>query len=86
MAGYVPRSESQRGSLLFCYFLHKKFDEAHQMLVEAYGVHAMGRTQCYEWFKRFAAGEYEVSDKPHGRPPRKFGDEELEALLQKNCA
>jgi len=81
MAGYVPSSEVLRGNLLFCFFLHKSAEEAHQMLVEAYSNHALSRTQCFEWFKKFRAGQYEVTNQPRGRPSKKFEDEELDALL-----
>jgi len=48
------------------------------MLVEAYGDHALGKSQCYEWFKRFKSGNF---DEERGRPPKKFEDHELQALL-----
>lgn len=86
MADYVPKSDFQRGNLLFCFFLHKNAEEAHQMLVEAYGNHALSRTQCFEWFKKFRAGHYELPNQPRGRPPKTFEDEELENLLEQNCA
>lgn len=86
MAGYVPNNEFQRGNLLFCYFLKKNAEQAHQLLVEAYGGHALSRRQCFEWFKKFKAGQYELQNQPRGRPPKKFEDEELETLLEENCA
>jgi hypothetical protein len=83
MAGYVPENEFQRGNLLFCYFLQKNAEQAHQMLVEAYGVHALSRTQCFEWFRKFGAGQYELSNQPRGRPSKRFEDKKLETNLVK---
>ena len=30
------------------------------MLVEAYGGHALGKSQCFEWFKKFRSGKFDV--------------------------
>jgi len=54
------------------------------MLVEAYGDHALGKSQCYEWFKRFKSGNFDVEDEERGRPPKKFEDHELQALLDED--
>jgi len=54
------------------------------MLVEAYGGHALGKSQCYEWFKRFKSGNFDVEDEERGRPPKKFEDHELQALLDED--
>ncbi|EFN88027.1 hypothetical protein EAI_06543, partial [Harpegnathos saltator] len=42
-----------RTALIFCYHLKKTAAESHRMLVEAYGEHALGKSQCFEWFKKF---------------------------------
>jgi hypothetical protein len=46
----------QRVNIKFCVKLGKTITETHEMLKEAYGDQCMGRTQCYEWFKRFKDG------------------------------
>lgn len=51
------------------------------MLVEAYSNHALCRTQCFVWFKKFRVGQYEVTNQPRGRPSKKFELEKLQALL-----
>jgi hypothetical protein len=43
-------------NIKFCVKLGKTFTKTHEMLKEAYGDQCMGRTQCYEWFKRFKDG------------------------------
>ena len=56
------------------------------MLVEAYGKHALAEITCREWFQRFKTGDFDVNDKEHGKPPKKFDDKELQALLDEDDA
>ena len=37
------------------------------MLVEAYGEHALGKTQCFEWFKKFKTGNFDVRNEDRGK-------------------
>ena len=41
------------------------------MLVEAYGEHALGKTLCFEWFKKFKRGNFDVRNEDRGKPPKK---------------
>lgn len=84
MARFEPTNAHLREALLFCYHLKKSATEAHQMLEEAYGDHALGKTQCYNWFKKFKSGDFEVDNESRGRPPQKFEDAELQALLDQD--
>jgi len=36
------------------------------MLVEAYGEHALGKSQCFEWFKKVA--NFDVRNEERGKP------------------
>ena len=36
------------------------------MLVEAYGEHALGKLQCFEWFKKFRSGNFDVRNEERG--------------------
>jgi len=54
------------------------------MLVKAYGEHALGKSQCFEWFKKFKSGDFDVTNKDRGKPPKKFEDSELQALLDED--
>ena len=40
--------------------MKKTAAESYQMLVEAYGEHALGKLQCFEWFKKFRSGNFDV--------------------------
>lgn len=55
------------------------------MLVNAFGEHASGETQCKEWFRKFRSGNFDVRHDKRGRPPKKFEYTELQALLDKDA-
>lgn len=84
MSTFVPERRHLREALLFMFNLKKNATTAHQMLVEAYGDHALCKRTCREWFQRFKMGDFEVGDKDHGKPPQKFQDDELQALLDED--
>ena len=50
------------------------------MLVDAYGEHALGETQCFEWFKKFKSGNFDVRNEDRGKSAKK-----LEDWDQKGC-
>lgn len=86
MTSFEPKSAHLREVLLFCYNWKKSATEAHQMLVEVYGDHALSKAQCYNWFKKFKSGNFETDNEPRGKPADKFDDAELQNLLdQDNC-
>lgn len=70
-----------REALLFCFHLKKSAADSHQMLQEAYGDAALGRSQCFEWFKKFSEGNFTTTNMDRGRPEKTFEDAELQALL-----
>ena len=71
MSSFVPTNYNLRTALIFCYHLKKTAAESHRMLVEAYGEHAFGNTQCFEWFKKFKSGDFDVRNEERGKPPKK---------------
>ena len=56
----MPGNYDLRTALIFCYHLKKTAAESHRILVEAYGEHALGKSQCFEWFKKFRSGNFDV--------------------------
>ncbi|KYN20078.1 Uncharacterized protein K02A2.6 [Trachymyrmex cornetzi] len=58
MSNFVPGNYDLRTALIFCYHLKKTAAESHRMLVETYGKHALGKSQCFEWFKKFKSGDF----------------------------
>ena len=66
MSNFVPGNYDLRTALIFCYHLKKTAAESHRMLVEAYGEHALGKSQCFEWFKKFRSGNFNVRNEERG--------------------
>lgn len=81
MPSFVPNKEHVRTALLLCFNLKKTAAESHRMLVDAYGDSALSATQCKVWFRRFKDGDFDVTDKAKGGPPKKYEDADLQALL-----
>ena len=71
MSSFVPTNYDLRTALVFCYHLNITAAKSHRMLVEAYGEHALGKTQCFEWFKNFKSGNFDVRNEDRGKPPKK---------------
>ena len=86
MSNFLPGNYDLRTALIFCYHLKKTAAESHRMLVEAYGEHALGKSQCFEWFKKFRSGNFDARNEERGRPPKKFQDSELQASLDEDDA
>ncbi|UYV66229.1 hypothetical protein LAZ67_4000912 [Cordylochernes scorpioides] len=76
-----PKSAHLREVLLFAFNWKKGATEAHRMLEEVHGDHALSKSQCYRWFKKFQSGDFELDNEPRGKPHQKFEDAELQALL-----
>ncbi|UYV78809.1 hypothetical protein LAZ67_16002855 [Cordylochernes scorpioides] len=81
---FRAKSAHLREVLLFAFNWKKSATEAHRMLEEVYGDHALSKSQCNRWFKKFQSGDFELDNEPHGKPHQKFEDAELQALLDKN--
>ena len=62
-------STEQRICIKFCFKIGKNATETYQLLRQAYGEDAMGRTQVFDWFRRFTEGRTSVESDPRsGRP------------------
>ena len=66
MSNFVSGNYDLRTALIFCYHLKKTAAKSHRMLVEAYGEHALGKSLCFEWFKKFRSGNFDVRDEERG--------------------
>jgi len=67
MSNFVPGNYDLRTALIFLP-LKKTAAESHRMLVEANGEHALGKSQCFEWFKKFKSGDFDVRNEERGKP------------------
>ncbi|UYV74015.1 hypothetical protein LAZ67_11001841 [Cordylochernes scorpioides] len=84
MAISEPKSAHLREVLLFAFNWKRSATEAHRMLEEVYGDHALSKSQCYRWFKKFQSGDFKLDNEPRGKPPQKFEEAELQALLDED--
>lgn len=66
--------------------MKKNASESRRLLVEVYGDNILSNQACSEWFRRFKSGDFDLSDKERGRPPKKFNDADLQALLDEDDA
>jgi len=53
----------------FCFKIGKTVTETYQLLQQAYGEDAMGRTQVFDWFRRFKEGRTSVESDSHSGQP-----------------
>ena len=84
-SNFVPEKVFLREVLLHYFNMKKTVVESHRILVEVYGEHALAELTCQKWFARFKSGDFGLEDEEHLGQPKKFEDEELEALLDENC-
>ena len=85
MSNLVPEKVFLRGVLLHYFNMKKTAAESHRILVAVYGEHALAMRTCQKWFARFESGDFGLEDEERPGQPKKFEDEELEALLDEDC-
>lgn len=85
MSNFVPGKVFLRGVLLHYFNMKKSATESHRILVEVYGDHALAERTCQKWFSRFKSGDFNLEDDERPGQPKRFEDEELEALLDEDA-
>jgi len=71
-------STEQRICNKFCFKIGKTATETYQLFQQAYGENAMGRTQVFDWFRRFEEGRTSVESDPRlGRPSTSKNEETI---------
>ena len=86
--GYVTaifamcESTEQRICIKFCFNIGKTATETYQLLQQAYGEDAMGRTQVFDWFRRFKEGRTSVESNPLSGRPSTSRNEEMIAKVR----
>ena len=58
--------------------------ESHRILVEVYGDYALAERTCQKWFTRVKSRDFGLEGEERPGQPKKFKDEELEALLDED--
>jgi len=60
--------------------------EATAMICATYGENAVSHTTCKRWYHKFRQGDFSLKDEPRVGRPQKIETDELQALLDINCA
>ena len=84
MWNFVPEKVFLWGVLLHYFNMKKNAAESHRILVEVYGEHALAEQTCQKWFARIKSHDFGLEDEERPGQPKKFEDEELEALLDED--
>ena len=75
------RNFEQRCAIKFCVKLGKTGIETLNKLKQAYGEHALSRSQVFKWYKAFLEGHESIEDEPHsGRPSTSKTDNNVEIV------
>ena len=85
MSNFVPEKVFLLGVLLYYFNMKKTAAESYRILVKVYGEHDLAERTCQKWFARFKSGDFGLEDEERRGQPKKFEDEELEALLDEDC-
>ena len=67
---FVPNSHHSREVLLHHFISNKIAAESLRILVKVYGELAFSATTCRDWFRRFKSGDFDLSNKDRGKPPK----------------
>ena len=75
-------STGQRICIKFCFKIGKTATETYQLLQQAYGEEAMGRTQVFDGFRCFKEGRTSVESDPRSGRPSTSRNEEMIAKVR----
>ena len=75
-------STEQRICIKFCFKIGKTITETYQLLQQAYSEDAMGRTQVFDWFRRFKECRTSVESDPRSGRPSTSRNEEMIAKVR----
>lgn len=84
MSSFVPSKQHLREVILHYFLAKKTAYETCRLLEEIYGEHFVPATTCKRWFRRFKLGDFITTDREHGKPEKKFEDQDLQELLEED--
>ena len=67
MSKFTPNKQHSRTALFFSFHLKKTAGESYRLLRESYGEYDTSQDTRELWFRRFKRGNFEVTDKEHGK-------------------
>lgn len=85
MENCVPTKQHLRETIYKYFIQSTSAAECHRLLVKLYGKsQSPSLSTCEYWYRRFKAGDFDVSDKERSGAPKKLDDPEVEALIDEN--
>lgn len=76
--------ENIRVLLLYHFKIGQNPTKAYYQICKAFGKNTVNRQTCYNWFKKFEAGDFSVQDEPHPGRDATIDDEILLQLIEDN--
>ena len=76
--------ESTEQRIKFCFKIQNPATETYQLLQQVYGEDTMGRTQVFDWFRRFKEGRTSVESDPRAGRPSTSRNEEMIVKVYNN--
>ena len=84
ISNFVANSHYWREVLLHYFISKKTAAGSHRILVKVYGKHDLSETKCNYWFRGFKSGNFDLSNKDRGKPPKQFEEAEFNRLLDED--
>jgi len=84
MSDFIPEKMYLPEGLLFLFNIKKILVESFRMIVDANGHNAPSESICRQWFRRFKNHNFDLEDKECKGAPKRFEDEDLEAILNED--
>ena len=84
MSDFIPEKRLLREVLLFLFNIKRTSAESCRLIVECYGHNAPSKRTCRQLFRRFKNDNFDFEDKKREGAPKRFEDEEFEAILNED--
>ena len=79
----AERSDTEhiRHCLLYEFQLKRNAQDAHANITSVFG-DVLSISRCYEWFKRFKSGDYDLKNRPRSSRSQEMDNDVLKELVE----
>lgn len=81
MAAFVPSEDHIRHCMLFHFHAGLNAAAATRKICDTYG-EVLEVNKCQSWYRKFAAGDYDLNDMPRSGRPVQFDEDALKSLVE----